>query len=175
MGSSRLTYLGAALNPGRRTTLALLAAATLACAREGPEPSAVLITLDTTRADALGVYGGEGARTVVTASSKAASRGGSCPSSDGAELLQRRSNPRTSAAIPRRVGSSADETEKRVMSRANPVLFDRVTFSALMKLKGDIGGRGIFSEFSPKYIHWNDSGLLLDVDTPDDHERLLSR
>jgi tetratricopeptide (TPR) repeat protein len=51
------------LNPGRRTTLALLAAATLACAREGPEPSAVLITLDTTRADALGVYGGEGART----------------------------------------------------------------------------------------------------------------
>ena len=59
--------------------------------------------------------------------------------------------------------------------RANPVLFDRVTFSALMKLKGDIGGRGIFSQFSPKYIHWNDSGLLLDVDTPEAYQKLIKR
>ena len=57
--------------------------------------------------------------------------------------------------------------------RANPVLFDRVTFPALMKLKGDIGGRGIFSEFSPKYLHWNDSGLLLDVDTPEAYKKLF--
>ena len=57
--------------------------------------------------------------------------------------------------------------------RANPVLFDRVTFPALLELKGDIGGRGIFSQFSPSYIIWNDSTLLLDVDSPKDYERLL--
>ncbi len=59
--------------------------------------------------------------------------------------------------------------------RANPVLFDRVTFPALMKLKGDIGGRGIFSKFPAKYIHWNDSGLLLDVDTPEAYKKLIER
>ena len=59
--------------------------------------------------------------------------------------------------------------------RANPVLFDRVTFPALMALKGDIGGRGIFSKFPPKYIHWNDSGLLLDVDTPEAYQKLINR
>ena len=59
--------------------------------------------------------------------------------------------------------------------RANPVLFDRVTFSALMELKGDIGGRGIFSKFPPKYIHWNDSGLLFDVDTPEAYKKLIDK
>jgi molybdenum cofactor cytidylyltransferase len=59
--------------------------------------------------------------------------------------------------------------------RANPVLFDRVTFPALMALEGDIGGRGIFSKFSPKYVHWNDSRLLLDVDTPDAYKKLIER
>ncbi len=59
--------------------------------------------------------------------------------------------------------------------RANPVLFDRVTFKALTELEGDIGGRGIFSKFSPKYIHWNDSGLLLDVDTPKAYKKLIER
>ena len=57
--------------------------------------------------------------------------------------------------------------------RANPVLFDRVTFPALLELEGDIGGRGIFSNFSPSYILWLDSALLLDVDSPKDYERLL--
>ncbi len=57
--------------------------------------------------------------------------------------------------------------------RANPVLFDRVTFKALTELEGDIGGRGIFSKFPPKYIHWNDSGLLLDVDTPEAYKKLI--
>lgn len=57
--------------------------------------------------------------------------------------------------------------------RANPVLFDRVTFKALIELEGDIGGRGIFSKFPPKYIHWHDSGLLLDVDTPEAYKKLL--
>lgn len=57
--------------------------------------------------------------------------------------------------------------------RANPVLLDRVTFPALLQLEGDVGGRGIFSKFSPSYIQWDDSSLLLDVDRPEDYKKLL--
>jgi len=57
--------------------------------------------------------------------------------------------------------------------RANPVLFDRVTFPALLDLEGDVGGRAIFSKFSPSYIQWDDSSLLLDVDRPEDYKILL--
>ena len=57
--------------------------------------------------------------------------------------------------------------------RANPVLFDRVTFPDLLKLEGDQGGRAIFSKFSPTYLDWLDERLLMDVDSPDDYRRLL--
>jgi molybdenum cofactor cytidylyltransferase len=58
--------------------------------------------------------------------------------------------------------------------RANPVLFDRVTFQDLLTLKGDTGGRAIFSKFSPRYLNWYDRKLLLDVDTPEDYQRLVN-
>ncbi len=57
--------------------------------------------------------------------------------------------------------------------RGNPVLFDRITFAALMQLSGEQGGRSVFSQFSPRYLNWYDRRLLLDVDTPEDYERLL--
>ncbi len=57
--------------------------------------------------------------------------------------------------------------------RANPVLFDRNTYSALSSLHGDVGGRMIFSHFSIHTIPWFDESILLDVDTPDDYERLM--
>jgi len=57
--------------------------------------------------------------------------------------------------------------------RANPVLFDSVTFLDLLKLEGDQGGRTIFSKFSPTYLDWLDEHLLMDVDSPDDYRRLL--
>ena len=65
--------------------------------------------------------------------------------------------------------------------RANPVLFDRVTFPALCKLNGDIGGRALFAEGSPTngssyvpaWVPWPDPALLLDVDTPEDYQVLL--
>jgi len=57
--------------------------------------------------------------------------------------------------------------------RANPVLFDRVTFDDLLTLQGDTGGRAGFSKFSPRYVNWYDRGLLLDVDTPEDYDKLL--
>lgn len=56
--------------------------------------------------------------------------------------------------------------------RANPVLFDNITFSDLMKLEGDIGGRGIFSKYKVDYLPWHDDALLLDVDTPEHYQRL---
>jgi molybdenum cofactor cytidylyltransferase len=56
--------------------------------------------------------------------------------------------------------------------RANPVLFDRVTFPDLMKLEGDMGGRGIFSKYKVTYLPWHDDSLLLDVDTPEHYQRL---
>ena len=57
--------------------------------------------------------------------------------------------------------------------RANPVLFDRVTFPDLLSLTGDVGGRAIFSKHPVTYLPWHDETLLLDVDTPDDYRRLM--
>ena len=56
--------------------------------------------------------------------------------------------------------------------RANPVLFDRVTFPGLMALSGDVGGRAIFSQYPPAYLTWLDESLLVDIDTPADLEKL---
>ena len=58
-------------------------------------------------------------------------------------------------------------------ARANPVLFDRVTFPDLLTLQGDTGGRGIFHRFPPAYLPWHDERLLLDVDTPEQYRRLV--
>lgn len=57
--------------------------------------------------------------------------------------------------------------------RANPVLFDRVTFPELLKLDGDMGGRKLFSKYPVTWFPWHDNSLLLDVDTPKDYQRLL--
>jgi len=56
--------------------------------------------------------------------------------------------------------------------RGNPVLFDRVTFPDLLKLRGDVGGRAIFSKYNVAYLPWHDDSLLLDVDTPEMYQRL---
>ena len=57
--------------------------------------------------------------------------------------------------------------------RANPVLFDRRTFPDLSALTGDVGGRAVFSKYTPLYLPWQDERLLLDIDTPEDYRRLL--
>ena len=56
--------------------------------------------------------------------------------------------------------------------RANPVLFDRLTFPDLMALTGDVGGRAIFSKYQVTYLPWHDEALLVDVDAPKDLEKL---
>jgi molybdenum cofactor cytidylyltransferase len=61
----------------------------------------------------------------------------------------------------------------RVMGRrANPALFDRDTFPDLLRLEGDTGGRAIFNWYPVAYLDWEDAGLLLDVDTPEDYQKL---
>jgi molybdenum cofactor cytidylyltransferase len=57
--------------------------------------------------------------------------------------------------------------------RANPTLFDRTTFPELVQLAGEEGGRALFSKYPPVYLPWLDPGLLRDVDTPADYERLI--
>ena len=58
--------------------------------------------------------------------------------------------------------------------RANPVLFDRKTFSDLLTLEGDVGGRAVFHKHKVEYLPWHDDRLLLDVDTPEQYQRLLA-
>lgn len=55
----------------------------------------------------------------------------------------------------------------------NPVLFDRVTFPDLRGLKGDMGGRQLFSKYPITWVPWHDSSALLDVDTPDDYRKMV--
>lgn len=58
--------------------------------------------------------------------------------------------------------------------RANPVLFDRSTFKDLAIIEGDVGGRAIFHKHRVEYLPWHDDRLLLDVDTPEMYQRLLT-
>jgi molybdenum cofactor cytidylyltransferase len=58
--------------------------------------------------------------------------------------------------------------------RANPVLFDRATFPDLLTLEGDVGGRAVFHKHHVEYLPWHDDRLLLDVDTPEMYQRLIS-
>ncbi len=58
-------------------------------------------------------------------------------------------------------------------TRSNPALFDRVTFTELMSLSGEMGGRGIMGHFKHSWIPWLDKRLLLDIDTPEDLEKCI--
>jgi molybdenum cofactor cytidylyltransferase len=57
--------------------------------------------------------------------------------------------------------------------RANPVLFDRQTFSDLQNVTGDAGGRALFARYPVEWLPWHDANLLLDVDSPEDYQMLL--
>jgi molybdenum cofactor cytidylyltransferase len=58
--------------------------------------------------------------------------------------------------------------------RANPVLFDCSTYEDLMNLSGDTGGRVLFDRYSITWLPWDDERLLMDVDVPEDYQRLLA-
>jgi molybdenum cofactor cytidylyltransferase len=60
--------------------------------------------------------------------------------------------------------------------RGNPVLFDRLTFDHLLAIQGDVGGRALLSGDGPfpiAWVDWMDESILLDIDKPEDYDRLL--
>lgn len=59
--------------------------------------------------------------------------------------------------------------------RANPVLFDRSTFEDLLKIQGDRGGRALFDQYPIHHIPWEDERVLLDIDSPEDLEKVIHR
>jgi len=58
--------------------------------------------------------------------------------------------------------------------RGNPVLFDRNTFTDLQTIRGDTGGRSLFSQYSVDWVDWHDESILLDIDTEEDYQSLLA-
>ena len=61
--------------------------------------------------------------------------------------------------------------------RGNPVLLDRSVFPDAMALEGDIGFRALFGKHTAGIVEMNvaDEGVLLDIDSREDYERLRSR
>jgi molybdenum cofactor cytidylyltransferase len=59
--------------------------------------------------------------------------------------------------------------------RSNPVLFDRQTWGDFLSLTGDLGGRALFSRYPATWVPWHDPRLLLDIDTPEDYQRLIGQ
>lgn len=101
------------------------------------------------------------------------------PEQVGAALFLLADQPQITPAVLRALVDEHARTLAPILApqvqdrRANPVLFDQCTFPALMDLRGDVGGRAIFSQFPPAYLPWQDTALLLDVDTPEQYRRLL--
>jgi molybdenum cofactor cytidylyltransferase len=60
--------------------------------------------------------------------------------------------------------------------RGNPALLDRSVFQEVMALEGDMGCRAIFGNHAEGIVEVDvdDAGILLDIDTKDDYERLRS-
>lgn len=56
--------------------------------------------------------------------------------------------------------------------RANPVYFPKSTLKRLGEVAGDQGGRAIFSEFQVELFPWLDDCMAMDIDAPEDYEKL---
>lgn len=101
------------------------------------------------------------------------------PANTGAALFLLADQPQIPIEVIRALTESHASERQSILAplvleerRANPVLFDRVTFPDLLQLTGDVGGRGIFDKHKVSYLPWHDDILLFDVDKPEDYERL---
>jgi molybdenum cofactor cytidylyltransferase len=101
------------------------------------------------------------------------------PKNIGAAVFLLADQPQIPAEVIRALGEAHTQSLSPILAplvleerRANPVLFDRVTFPDLMQLTGDVGGRAIFDKQRVEYIPWHDESLLFDVDAPEDYARL---
>ncbi len=101
------------------------------------------------------------------------------PPRGGAALFLLADQPRIPEALIRKLVEIHAQTLSPLVAplvdgqRANPVLFDQVTFGDLMQLEGDAGGRSLFARYPATWLPWHDPAPLLDVDTPADYARLL--
>ncbi len=102
------------------------------------------------------------------------------PIETGAAIFLLADQPQTTPAVLRALTEEHARTLAPIIAplvdgqRANPVLFDRLTFPDLMALSGDVGGRAVFSRYTISYLPWHDTGLLGDVDTPEDYRKLVN-
>jgi molybdenum cofactor cytidylyltransferase len=101
------------------------------------------------------------------------------PPATGAALFLLVDQPHVPATLARSLAALHAETLAPIVAplvdgkRGNPVLFDRQTFSDLMDLHGDIGGRALFARYPVNWLPWHDASLLLDIDRPEDYERFM--
>lgn len=56
--------------------------------------------------------------------------------------------------------------------RANPVYFPKFALKRLAEVTGDRGGRAITSDFQVELLPWLDDCMAMDIDTPEDYEKL---
>ena len=61
--------------------------------------------------------------------------------------------------------------------RGNPVIIARLLFHRLKSLSADVGARALFDEFKKSIfkVQIPDNAILVDVDTMDDYEKLISK
>lgn len=103
----------------------------------------------------------------------------SLPENAGAAIFLLSDQPQVSAGLVRSLVDMHRQTLAPIVAplvngqRGNPVLFDRDTFAELARLQFDQGGRQIFSRFAVQWLPWHDPGVLVDVDTPEDYQRLI--
>jgi molybdenum cofactor cytidylyltransferase len=57
-------------------------------------------------------------------------------------------------------------------ARGNPVASCRDTYPLALALEGDVGLRALFGRVPVEVVEVDDPGILVDVDTPGDLERL---
>jgi molybdenum cofactor cytidylyltransferase len=55
--------------------------------------------------------------------------------------------------------------------RANPALFARELFPALLAIEGDMGGRQVLASQTVATLDWPDPRILLDIDTLEDYQK----
>ena len=70
------------------------------------------------------------------------------------------------------------ETEKPIVAplyngkKGAPVLFNKRTFDDLRMIEGDKGGRDLLAKYPVEYIEIDSPMANIDVDTPEDYDRL---
>jgi molybdenum cofactor cytidylyltransferase len=86
--------------------------------------------------------------------------------------------PQITPALLEKLSKTANSTANLIVAtyvgekRSNPVAFSKDLYPELAAIKGDQGGRFLFSKYEIEKMEWNDDRILIDVDTPEDYARL---